>query len=470
MTATWPPHYSADVVAPGFGGKLSSYAVTLEAWRRGLRVTLRDWNLREFLVEDEAGRAIKFIRSRPHMTTAPAIRIVNDKHRTNEFLREAALSVPEATLIDTGTADMDHVRRTANEIGFPLVLKPVDGAMGTGVFTHITSYEELEKYYRYLVDHYGYESVLMESHETGDDIRVLVIDDRTVAVTLRLPANVVGDGTHTVGELIDRKNEERQKNPFLSKGLITRDDEIADYIARAGFTESSVPEEGTHVQLRGSASGSNGGDTYDITDEFPQDVKDEIVRAVHVVPGLYAAGVDILYDPEAPTAAESYTIIEINGHVQIGMNMYPTHGTGVDVPLQWLDVCFPDSTRSGIPAEDTLTFDIDDVLRLFRTGIPESVVLAPAPPNRLPVRHVVRVPLRRRLSPLRRNRIGLAARRLGISGRGQADDEELLLHVAAEDDASYQEFIGAVRAQVSGRPVIMGPWQDVVRMGFQWID
>lgn len=468
--AVWPPHYSAEVVAPAFGGRLTGYVVALEAWRRGLKVTLRDGILREFLVEDESGRRIRFIRSRPHMTTAAAIRTVNHKFRTNQVLREAGLSVPQAVLLDTATMTMDQVLRHAREIGYPLVLKPVDGAMGTGVFTRITSDEQTEKYYRYLVDHYGCASVLMESHETGEDIRVLVIEDRAVAVTLRRPAHVVGDGVHTVGELIDRKNEVRRQNPFLAKGLITRDDEIADYIARAGLTEADVPAAGAHIQLRGSASGSNGGDTYDSTDEFPQAVKDEVARAVHVVPGLYAAGVDILYDPEAESAAQSYTIIEINGHAQIGMNMYPTHGTGVDVPRQWLDVCFPDSPRSRIPEEDTLTFEVADVLALLRTGAAESVVLAPVPARRLPVRRIVTVGLRRSLTALRRNRISSAARRLGVSGRAQVEDTTLTLHIAAEDESLFEEFLEAVRTQVRARPDTSEPWESVVRTGFRWAD
>src|SRR5690625_4568957 len=126
----------------------------------------------------------------------------------------------------------------------------------------------------------------------------------------RIPAFVIGDGSSSVKELISRKNRERKLNPHTSFRPIVIDDTLEGHVARQGFSLSSVPAQGEEVILRGNANLSSGGESVDRTDDLPQEILDAAVKAVGSVPGLTAAGVDLLYDD---TQNENgYIIIEIN--------------------------------------------------------------------------------------------------------------------------------------------------------------
>ncbi|MVT27457.1 ATP-grasp domain-containing protein, partial [Nesterenkonia alkaliphila] len=386
MEAEWPEHFQPEVVKDGFGGKLTSYTIALEAWRRGLQVTFLDPELRKYRIQDDSGNAVTFIRSRPHMTTWDAVRVANNKFKTNAKLRAAGIPVPESAIIEPSQDTLSVLKERARGIGYPVVIKPLKGSMGHGVFSGISDEQMLEDRYRDLIEMDGPAPIVMESHIVGEDYRVLVYSSRVVAACKRVPANILGDGESTVETLVERKNALRRKNPFLSKGLIKHDREVEDYLRRQGHTLSSVPARGEYLQLRSAANASAGGDVIDVTWNLPRELRQAAVKATQAIPDLYCAGVDILFNDHAGQVEGNYAIIELNAHPQIGVNMYPTQGQGVDVPRHILDECFPDSRRSCPKNVASLYFPLNNLLGPLHQGAIEAISPRPLARHRYSMR------------------------------------------------------------------------------------
>lgn len=463
MTVEWPDAYAADVVAEGFG-RLSSFTIALEAWRRGLTVTFFDGIQRRYEVVDDAGRSVTFNRSRPHMTKPSAVDIANDKHATIEHLRRANIPTPPSVPIRVRETTVDEVKRLADDFGYPVVLKPTKGAHGHGVFSGITSAAELEEYYAHLVHELGTEEILLEKHVKGKDYRVLVIGGAIGGVCLRQPANVVGDGERSVKELIRSKNDIRRKNPFLYGGLIRRDSEVDNFLAHQGLTIDSTPVEGAIVQLRAKANGSAGADIVGMTDGFPVEIKQAAINAVAAIPDLFLAGVDILYDET--TRGHQFHILELNATPQIGVNMYPTHGVGSDVPSVMLDQCFPESRRSGSLSEQ-LVYPRAEVLHPLRTGVAEAVRLTPLPSHRFPCRRIYRFSRGRSLTERQESRLLKASRRRGIAGHWMTGESHDALLAAGADEQAVEAFVRSASRIVESRPETFEPWAGAVQVGFR---
>lgn len=469
MDPEWPPHFPADVVREGFGGKLSSYTLALEAWRRGLEVTFLDSELRQYSISGQDGHTIRFIRSRPHMTTRTGVQNANDKHHAVKLLRNADIPAPASTRIDTSTITFDELSKAAEKIGYPVVLKPTDGSMGRGVFAGIQNNDELLQRYQDLMDAVAPTSAVIEKHVAGDDYRVLVYEKTVVAVCRRVPANVVGDGHSTVQALIDRKNDARRKNPFLSKGLIRPDREIDNFLARQGYGYASVPAQGEFLRLRSAANASAGGDVVDVTDEFPLRIKEAAIAAVNAIPGLFAAGVDVLFDSSSGNRRADYSIIELNAHPQIGVNMYPTHGVGQDAPGRIIDICFPEYPRFSNDLNSRISLPrLKELLWPLRTGAAGSVTLKPLPNHRFPIRQLVTFPLHSKLTQRQCNQIFLMSRRHQISGVLDIEGEQASLKVAGSYSA-VEHFLESIISILKVNSNAIGSiqeWHGPVSQGF----
>lgn len=466
MDTEWPKNFSPDVVRPFFG-RLSCYTIALEAWRRGLTVTAVDGSFRHVWISDDEGRSIKFVGSRPSMTSKAAVRLAHNKHRTNTALRKAGYPAPQSHLIDSEQSSSEDVIRQARSLGYPVVLKPMTGTKGRGVFTNITDDDELLSYYDHLKHDLQIDKIVMESHERGDeDLRVLVVGDRVAAVCGRIAANIRGDGTHTIEQLIEIKNKARSHNPFLYSGPIRIDNEVLNYIENAGYSLNTVLDDGEGLTLRGKSNGSAGGDSVDLSSDLPARIQQEIVGAVQSIPGLFAAGVDVLVDRSSGDEIK-YTIIEVNATPQIGLNMYPIHGVGQDVPRTWIDVCFPKSRPSDAPGEDTLTFSLKEPLDALRTGSAARVELSPIPPRRLPHRKVYTFSSGRGLTPQQQDRLTRKARSEQISGELSKTPRGYMLRAATETADSLERFVRHVAKVISADPDSTEDWAGVVRHSFR---
>lgn len=260
-------------------------------------------------------------------------------------LSDLGLPVPDQRV----ARDAQDAADLADRIGFPVVVKPLDGNHGRGVSINLMTEAEVEEAFEIAAKEGS--AVVVESMIQGDDHRLLVVDGKLVAAAKRMPGHVVGDGTRTVAELVDIVNED----PRRGKGhenMLTRlelDDAADRLLAEKGYDHRSVPAEGEVVFLRKTANLSTGGTAIDVTDVIHPDNRLMAERAIRAV-GLDIGGVDFL----TTDITQSYrdtggAICEINAGPGMRMHIAPSEGEGRDVGGAVMDMLFPDGAPSRIP-------------------------------------------------------------------------------------------------------------------------
>lgn len=464
---TWPERYTAEVVEQAFGSqKLSSFCLALEAWRRGLRVSFSSPAGVRFSVSD-GQKDVSFNGSRSSLTTRSAIRTVDDKNATLQRLQKAGVPTPKSRMFDMSAAEVTELITCAEtEYRWPVVVKPVSGSRGDGVFANISTTDELRSCLQHITHELGATRVLLEEHARGDDFRIYVVGETVAAACQRVPANVIGDGRSSVKALIRAKNAERRKNPFLSKGLIKVDVEIESMLHRQSLGLDDIPEDGRYVQLRQKANASAGGDVVDVTDSLPEEVKQAAATAVKAVPGLEAAGVDVLLDMDADSPGDAFVVIELNARAHIGVNMYPTVGSGVDVPSVLLDHFFPETVGLNNRAADTAVFDLNTVLKPLQIGSAEDVTVKQMPQTAYPSRRCVEFDEAVRLTDRTAARLRRASRISGAVGAFEFSSDHARLIVCGEQE-HVQDFLRRAQ-QILGRDLTeITPWNGLVVNGFQ---
>lgn len=174
----------------------------------------------------------------------------------------------------------------------------------------------------------------MEQFLGGVEHRVLLVDNKIVAVTRRIPANVVGDGCSTIEELVEEKNRDRG---IIHKPLAINH-ETSRVIEKQSMVLSSVPDFGQRVYLRSTSNLHTGGDAVDATDELGVEERELAERATRAVPGLRLAGLDLLVSTQAGTSS---SVLEINSNPMISMHHFPMEGSPRDAAARVLDAMFP---------------------------------------------------------------------------------------------------------------------------------
>ncbi len=194
-------------------------------------------------------------------------------------------------------------------------------------------------------------AVLVEDFVPGTEYRFFVAGNETKAVLLRIPANVVGDGTHTIEALVNMKNEDplRGKNHRTPLTLIElgKIEQLA--LAEQGYVMTDVPSEGTTVYLRDNSNISTGGDSIDMTEEMHETYK-EIAVGIAKAMGATFSGVDMMipdYTKPATEAEPGYGVIEANFNPAMMMHIYPHEGKGQRLTLDVLDLLFPEMAVKG---------------------------------------------------------------------------------------------------------------------------
>ena len=373
---------------------ISAYAISLEAWRRGLRVTVRHPQWAVYDISD-GNSTVTFNYSRPTSLTSPeAHRIVEDKWRTVEALRSSGVPSPASRMFPAKDSSLIGVLEEATRIGYPVVLKPTRGSVGRGVFPNLQDAQEVQNAMQKLLHVTKSRRLLVEEHFSGDDYRIYVVGGHAVAATRRIPAHVVGDGQSTISDLISAKNRNRRANPGLSTSTIKRSADIASHLASQGLSYEYIPLEGETVYLRYKANASAGGDVVDALDALPGNVKEAAVEAVRAIPGLSAAGVDILYNPNLSDDEDYFRVIELNSRAHFGGIMYPTVGTGRDVPKAVIDAYFPESQRH--PWADSLKqvgINAKDIISSLLTGTVGEVTISPLENHGYRARREWKIPL-----------------------------------------------------------------------------
>jgi len=278
-------------------------------------------------------------------TSNIAVELAGDKEETNSILRDLGLPVPKQIMVRSAR---DAVR-AAKRIGFPVVTKPLDGNHGRGVAINLRTDEEVETGFEKASEHGR--TIIVESYIEGFDHRILIVDGQLVAAAKRVPGHVVGDGKHTIEELVDTVNEDPRRGVGHEK-VLTRlefDHQAERLLAKLGYDHASVPPKGEQVFLRSTANLSTGGTAIDVTDAMHPDNREMAIRAINAI-GLDIGGVDFL----TRDITESYReagggICEVNAGPGFRMHVAPSEGTPRDVAGPVIDMLFPPESPSRIP-------------------------------------------------------------------------------------------------------------------------
>jgi cyanophycin synthetase len=278
-------------------------------------------------------------------TSHIAVELAQDKEETNKILANCGLPVPRQELVRSAAGAV----RAAVSLGFPVVTKPYNGNHGRGISIGLATPDEVRAGFAAASEHS--DSVIVETYLSGDDHRLLVVNGELVAATRRTPGRVLGDGVHTIRELVDIVNQDPRRGIGHEK-VMTRlelDAQADMMLARQALTADSVPPAGQFVLLRSTANLSTGGTATDVTDIIHPDNRDMAVRAVTAI-GLDVGGVDFL----CPDISESYRtvgggICEINAAPGFRMHVAPSEGTPRDAAGPVIDMLFPPGSPSRVP-------------------------------------------------------------------------------------------------------------------------
>ena len=278
-------------------------------------------------------------------TSAIAEAIAQDKELTKKLLHASGVAVPYGRPVE----DEDDAWVAAQEVGLPVVVKPQDGNQGKGISVNLTSEEQVRKAYRVAIEFR--DDIMVEKYLPGHDWRLLVIGNKLIAAARRDPPLVIGDGTHTVRELVDIVNSDPRRSDGHATSLTKiRFDEIAlARLAEQGYTADSVPPRGVRVILRNNANLSTGGTATDVTDDVHPDLAAAAVAAAQTV-GLDIAGIDVVCDTILkPLEDQGGGIVEVNAAPGLRMHLDPSFGKGRDVGKAIVDMMYRDGSNGRIP-------------------------------------------------------------------------------------------------------------------------
>ncbi|MDQ3321975.1 MAG: cyanophycin synthetase [Acidobacteriota bacterium] len=278
-------------------------------------------------------------------TNMISVDIAANKAATKKLLGEMGVPVPKGFRI----FDADEIESAVENIGFPIVVKPLDANHGKGASIGLNFLEEVRR--AFVKAKEFSRGIIVEKMLAGADFRALVVDNKLVAVAERTPAHIVGDGKKTIQDLIDRENE----NPLRGYGhekvltLITVDSQTESLLAAKNYTLETVLPDGEIFYLKATANLSTGGTAIDRTDEtHPANVF--LFERIAKIVGLDVAGIDVI----APNVSEPLTengggIIEINAAPGFRMHLAPSEGIGRNVAEHVIDMLFPPGKPSRIP-------------------------------------------------------------------------------------------------------------------------
>jgi cyanophycin synthetase len=278
-------------------------------------------------------------------TSHIAVETASDKELTIRLLSDVGIPTPRHVL----ARSVEEAEAAAERLGFPLVTKPLDVSHGRGISLNLRTVEEVRRGYEVASEYTS--SVLVETFLSGNDYRVLVIGGEVVAVAERVPAHVVGDGRHTIAELIETVNADPQRGfgheKVLTKIKLTHQSELL--LQRAGYTLETVLREGETFFLAATANLSTGGTAIDRTSEIHYETR-ELARRAAMVIGLDVAGIDIITpDIRQPLREVGGGIVEVNAGPGFRMHLQPSEGQPRNVARHVIDSLFPPGTPARIP-------------------------------------------------------------------------------------------------------------------------
>ncbi|MBO6879881.1 cyanophycin synthetase [Winogradskyella sp.] len=278
-------------------------------------------------------------------TSSIGVELACDKEDTKYLLEQAEVEVPKGDIIRRERS----LEEACRYVGYPLVIKPIDGNHGRGITVNINNYDDALEAFRQAKESSRSGAIIVEKFITGDDYRLLVINNKLVAGAIRTPAHVVGNGKSTVQELIDEVNRDPRRGYGHENVLtqITVNDLTKTIIKDAGYTLDSVLADGERLILKDTANLSTGGTAEDITDIIhPANVS--MAERISKIIDLDICGIDIMTtDITKPLSETGGAVLEVNAGPGFRMHLAPTTGLPRNVAAPVIDKLFPTQGDTG---------------------------------------------------------------------------------------------------------------------------
>ena len=323
----WLDQVQAEAIPP------NTLSFALAAFARGWPVQIEDQ-----LLHIGWGRHRQtFDSSFTGRTPLLAARTARDKHLTSRLLHRAGLPVPPTSRV----SDWEGALKIAQQLGWPVVIKPSNQDQGTAVVPGIRDEATLRAAFDRAAK-FSPGAVIVEKHIAGDDHRLLVVQGQLLMATRRVPGGVTGDGCLSITQLITQVNADPRRGTGKRNLLIqlALDDEAQACLAEQALSADSVPSVGQFVRLRRTANISTGGTAEDVSAVIHADNRLLAERAARTI-GLDIAGVDFL----CPDISRSWrdvggAICEVNA--QPGFRPHWLSNPARDINGEILDLLFAD--------------------------------------------------------------------------------------------------------------------------------
>lgn len=278
-------------------------------------------------------------------TSNIGVEIACDKEETKNLLNQLNIPSPKGD----SAYDEEDLERIIRRIGYPIVIKPINGNHGRGSTMNIKTWEDaviaLKKSKE--VSRWA----IVEQYIEGYDYRLLVVNYQFVAAALRKPAAVIGDGVNTIAELVEIINQDPRRGYGHENVLTTikMDDHTLLLLEKFGMHPNTIPQKGEEIFLKSTANLSTGGTATDVTEiVHPYNVftAERIARIV----GLDICGIDIMSpDISKPMTENRGVVLEVNAAPGFRMHLAPSEGIARNVAEPVVDMLFPANAQGRIP-------------------------------------------------------------------------------------------------------------------------
>ncbi len=305
--------------------ELSTQIVVKKAIKLGVQVEVVDKS--DNIIKLQQGENIQYVKqaTKTSLDDYVSVELMGNKYVTNKILTESGIRVPKGNQF----SDVNSAVNYAYKLG-ACVIKPKSTNYGVGIniFKESVDKDALKEAVEYAFQYDN--SILVEEFINGNEFRFLVIGNSVVAVIERVPANVVGDGSHTIQELIDIKNTHlyRGENYVKPLEIIKVDKVVHEVLHSKNLNLDTVLKSGEQVYIRNNSNISTGGDTIDRTDDVAQYYKTLAISAAKTFK-VNICGIDIISGNFSDENAE-HAIIELNYNPAIQMHTYPLEGKSRD--------------------------------------------------------------------------------------------------------------------------------------------
>ena len=459
----WVSHLKDSIPEEAYGYPVSMYSIALEGWRRGLELRFENNNRVKSVIRyslSDGKKTHYFTGSQGDLVSREAIRICSNKALTKEYLSKAEVTIAEGKVFDKKATDEDIIHYV-EEIGYPVVIKPVRGAGGRGVIADIRDKISFLQALKYVKNELGHEQIIVEKHIEGEDYRVYVVGDKVIGAINRIPANVIGDGKKTISQLLKEKNKEKKNNPAITDSPIRKDSEMLAQLKKYGYTLDSVPLKGERIFLKTKSNISAGGEPVDATEKLSEEVKENAIKAVKAIPGLNHGGVDILWD----SSSNNMAVLEVNTIASIRSHLFPLEGKARDVPKAIVDFYFPDTKANH--EYPFYYFEIEDILKGFTNNRLMEVSIPNHPKGDLVSKRIIIDNVQKPLAFTRKK--FKVAKNLQLNGYIQNVGKKTVEIIVSGPKEKVHKFENKLNEESEAEDIHVFEWNKPVKIGFERI-